>query len=91
MELTSERVDLKIIGYTLNPKRRFFRVKDIGKEFGISYRGGSSKVLKSISSLVDRNLLEIYTEGKYNKLYKVKDKRKLENLYNDIFWKTFLR
>jgi len=90
MKLTDERSHLKTIGYALTPHIKFLKAKDIGKEFGIPYAGGNSKVAKSLNLLVSKKLLEVYSERQRDKLYYIdKDRKGLEELYHEILWKNF--
>ena len=85
--ITDDRIRLKVIGYSLMPTRKFIKTRDVGKAFGLSYRGGC-KVVDAFNDLVNRKLIENYSEGKTIKLYFIRNRKGLEELYNEILWRN---
>jgi len=86
--ITEDRALLKVIGYALDPTVKTLKLKKIGKAFGIKYVGGSNRIKKSLETLLSKNLIEIYHDRRYDKIYTVKDRKGLEEFYHEILWKA---
>jgi len=85
--MTEDRVKLKVIGYALTPNIKYFKTRDIGKRFGITYMG-SSKVADIFNILVNKKFIEFDSEGKAVRSYFIRNRKGLEELYHEIVWRN---
>jgi hypothetical protein len=78
---------LKTIGYVVSLKKIYFKTRDLTNMLGVKPEG-RHKLSRSLRSLLNRNLIEIYHKNSRN-LYRIPVEKTLVDAYYKVLWNHF--
>lgn len=84
VEKEKSRETLKTIGYVISLNKSYFKVKDLTNMLAIK-PNGRHKLSRSLKTLVNQKLIEIYHKNSRN-LYYIPVQKKLLDAYYESLW-----